>query len=105
LAGVILPGVRFEKIWIDQCRATKGIKSRFGAKSALDYLIREKLLNFAEAAEQHPEFARELPRFLAAISRIFNQLRDRGLCREPQNQGKTQTTHPSFCPLRVLLRQ
>jgi hypothetical protein len=65
--------MRFEKIWIDQCRATKGIKSRFGAKSALDYLIREKLLNFATAAEHHPKFARELPRFLAAIWRIFNQ--------------------------------
>jgi hypothetical protein len=53
--------------------ATKGIKRRFGAKSALDYLIREKLLNFAEAAEQRPEFARELPRFLAEVWRIFNQ--------------------------------
>ena len=65
--------IRFEKIWVDQCRATKGIKRRFGAKSALDYLIREKLLNFAEAAEQRPEFARELPRFLAEVWRIFNQ--------------------------------
>ncbi len=42
-------------------------------KSALDYLIREKLLNFADAAEQRPEFARELPRFLAEVWRIFNQ--------------------------------
>ena len=65
--------MRFEKIWVDQCRATKGIKRRFGAESALDYLIHEKLLNFAEAAEHHPEFARELPRFLSAAWRIFNQ--------------------------------
>jgi len=65
--------IRFEKIWVDQCRATKDIKRRFGAKSALDYLIREKLLNFAEAAEQRPEFARELPRFLAEVWRIFNE--------------------------------
>ena len=77
---LILPGgilaeneLRFEKIWVDQCRATKGIKRRFGVESALDYLIREKLLNFAEAAEQRPEFARELPRFLAEVWRIFNQ--------------------------------
>jgi hypothetical protein len=42
-------------------------------KSALDYLIREKLLNFADAAEERPEFARELPRFLAEVWRIFNQ--------------------------------
>lgn len=65
--------IRFEKIWAQQCKATKGIKRRFGAKSALDYLIREKLLNFADAAEQRPEFARELPRFLAEVWRIFNQ--------------------------------
>lgn len=42
-------------------------------KGALDYLIGEKLLNFACAAEQRPEFARELPRFLAEVWRIFNQ--------------------------------
>jgi hypothetical protein len=44
--------IQFEKIWVQQCKATKGIKRRFGVKSALDYLIREKLLNFADAAEQ-----------------------------------------------------
>jgi len=66
-------GVRFEKIWVQQCRATKGIKRHFGAKSALDYLIREKLMKFAQAAEQRPEFARELPRFLAEVWQIFNE--------------------------------
>jgi len=66
-------GIRFEKIWVQQCRATKGIKRHFGAKSALDYLIREKLMNFAQAAEQRPEFARELPRFLVEVWRIFNE--------------------------------
>jgi hypothetical protein len=65
--------IRFEKIWVQQCKATRGIKRRFGVKSALDYLIREKLLNFADAAEERPEFARELPRFLAEVWRIFNQ--------------------------------
>ena len=38
-------GMRFEKIWAEQCRATKAIKRRFGAKSALDYLIGEKSYN------------------------------------------------------------
>jgi hypothetical protein len=66
-------GMRFEKIWVEQCRATRGIRRRFGAKSALDYLIGEKLSRFAEAAEHHPEFAKELPRFLAAIWRTFNE--------------------------------
>lgn len=65
--------MRFEKIWVEQCKATTRIKRRFGAKSALDYLLHEKLLNFAQAAEQRPEFAKEMPRFLAAISRIFNE--------------------------------
>jgi hypothetical protein len=40
-------------------------------ESALDYLIRWKLLNFADAAEERPEFARELPRFLAQLWQIF----------------------------------
>lgn len=66
-------GIRFEKIWVRQCRATRGIKRRFGVESALDYLIREKLVMFADEAERHPEFARELPRFLAAIWQVFNQ--------------------------------
>jgi hypothetical protein len=64
--------MRFEKVWIAQCRATKGIRRRFGAKNALDYLIGEKLLTFAEAAEHLPAFAKELPRFLAAIWQVFN---------------------------------
>lgn len=51
----------------------RAIKRRFGARSALDYLIGEKLLAFADAAEDHAEFAAELPRFLSGIYRVFNQ--------------------------------
>ncbi len=40
--------------------------------SALDYLIGEKLLNYAEAAVTRPEFARELPRFVAEVRNIFS---------------------------------
>ena len=65
--------MRFEKIWVKQCRATKGIRRRFGAKNALDYLIGEKLVMFAQEAERQPKFAMELPRFLAAIWQVFNQ--------------------------------
>lgn len=68
-----IPPMRFEKIWVEQCRATKAIKRRFGAKSALDYLIGEKLMAFADAADGHPPFANELPKFLAAVWRIFNE--------------------------------
>jgi len=35
--------MRFEKIWIEQCRAARCIKRHFGANSALDYLMGEKL--------------------------------------------------------------
>jgi hypothetical protein len=65
--------MRFEKIWVKQCTATRGIRRRFGAKSALDYLIIEKLVMFAQEAERQPKFAKELPRFLAAIWQVFNQ--------------------------------
>jgi hypothetical protein len=67
--GYIGPIMRFEKIWIDQCRATRAIKRRFGAKDALDYLVGEKLRMFVKAATEDAAFARELPRFLAAICR------------------------------------
>lgn len=71
--GVILARMRFEKIWVEQYRATKGIKRRFGVESALDYLVGEKLMMFAGEAERHPEFAEELPKFLEAIWQVFNQ--------------------------------
>jgi len=67
-----IPCMRFERIWVEQCRATRAIKRRFGAKSALDYLIGEKLTMFADAARDDPAFAQELPRFLAAVWRLFN---------------------------------
>jgi hypothetical protein len=66
-------GVRFEKVWVEQCRATKAMKRRFGAKSALDYLIGEKLIAFADATSDHPTFAKELPRFLTGVWQVFNE--------------------------------
>ena len=72
IIGSGMSRIRFHKIWVQQCRATRGIKRRFGVKSALDYLIGEKLMDFADAAQGHPEFAAELPRFQAAVWNIFN---------------------------------
>ena len=63
--------LQFHKIWIEQCEATEGIREHFGLKNALNYLIGEKLFTFVQAAEQHPEFAAELPAFLAEIQRLF----------------------------------
>ena len=65
--------MKFHKIWVQQCRATLRIKQQFGVKSALDYLLGEKLVNFAEAADQRREFAAELPRFQAAVWKVFNR--------------------------------
>ena len=50
----------WHQIWVEQCVAAETIKLRYGLKAAFDYAVAEKLLNFAEAAAQHHEFAREL---------------------------------------------
>jgi len=59
------------QIWIEQCEAVQSIKTRFGLKAAFDYIVGEKLLNFAEASAHNPDFARELPRFVSEIRRMF----------------------------------
>ena len=65
------PSTEFHKIWIDQCAVTEGIRERFGLQDALDYLIGEKLFSFVMASERNPEFAAELPAFVAEIRRLF----------------------------------
>lgn len=68
------PSLEFHKIWIEQCAATAAtddIREGFGLENALDYLIGEKLFSFVRASEQHPEFAAELPAFVAEIRRLF----------------------------------
>ncbi len=62
---------KMHQIWIEQCDAARDIRLRFGLHAAFDYLVSEKLLNFASAAADHPEFARELPRFLSEVRRMF----------------------------------
>ena len=59
------------KIWVEQCDAAQTIKARFGLTAAFDYLVGEKLLSFASAAFRHPDFARELPRFVSEVRRMF----------------------------------
>jgi hypothetical protein len=63
--------IQFHKIWIEQCKATEEIRDQFGLHRALDYLVGEKLFSFVAAAEQHPEFAAELPQFVAEIQWLF----------------------------------
>ena len=81
--------MQFEKVWIEQRKATGAIRRRFGATGALDYLLGEKLIMFANAARDDPNFAKELPRFLAAIWRMFNQYEIAGYIasRKPATRG------------------
>jgi hypothetical protein len=61
------------QIWIEQCEAAQTIKARYGLTAAFEYLVGEKLMNFANAASRHPDFARELPRFVSEVRRMFTQ--------------------------------
>jgi hypothetical protein len=63
---------RFQDIWKEQCEAARGVREQQGVISALDYLVGEKLMTYAETAVGRPEFARELPRFVAEIRSIFS---------------------------------
>src|SRR4051812_30170575 len=67
-------GLRIQhQIWVDQCAAARRIEDEFGTDKALDYLIREKFLNFLEAAETDTEFRAEIPAFVAEIKTIFER--------------------------------
>jgi hypothetical protein len=70
--------IEFHKIWIDQCAASEGIREDFGLANALDYLIGEKLFTFLMASESDPQFAAEVPAFVAEIRRTFTatEIRD-----------------------------
>ncbi len=61
----------FHKIWIEQCEATEGIRERYGLKDAIRYLIGEKFLNYLEESDRRPEFAAEVPKFVAEVKEIF----------------------------------
>ena len=49
----IVEAGKFHEIWIEQCEAAEEIKLRYGLKAAFDYLVAEKLFNFADAAKTH----------------------------------------------------
>ena len=62
---------KFLKIWVAQCDACATIRAQYGLSAAFDYIVVEKLANFVEAAITNPEFARELPTFVAEVRRLF----------------------------------
>ena len=61
------------QIWIEQCKAARGIEAEFGTQKALAYLINEKFINFLEAAEDDADFLAEIPDFVAEIQPIVEQ--------------------------------
>ncbi len=63
--------MRWHEIWRDQCAAAESIRLQFGIADAFDYAVDEKLMNFAAAAEAHPEFAQALPQFVSELRRMF----------------------------------
>jgi hypothetical protein len=63
--------VRLSPSLIEQCEAAQTIKARYGLTAAFEYLVGEKLMNFANAASRHPDFARELSRFVSEVRRMF----------------------------------
>lgn len=63
--------MEFHKIWVPQCESARAIMEEFGPDKALGYLIGEKLVNFVRASDQRPEFAAELPSFVAEVKQIF----------------------------------
>ena len=63
---------KHHQIWIEQCEAARTIRERYGLEAAFDYVVGEKLMNFASAAHDHPAFARELPRFVSEVRRMFS---------------------------------
>jgi hypothetical protein len=67
----LLSTLNFHKSWIVQCEVAEEIRQRYGLKASFDYVVAEKLLNFADAAARYPEFARELPRFVSLVRQMF----------------------------------
>jgi len=65
--------VKFEEIWREQCDAAVTIMSQYGERDALDYLVGEKLMHFTSAARTRPEFAAQLPSFVARVRQMFSR--------------------------------
>ena len=66
-----MTNLRWHEIWNEQCQAVEAIKIHYGIGSAFDYVVGEKLLDCAEAAADHPEFARTLPQYVSKVRGMF----------------------------------
>ena len=82
--------IKFQDIWIEQCEAALSIKARIGVGDAFGYLVGEKLVNYVEASQDRPEFARELPRFVSEIRQIFTREEISENLREVESRFKAE---------------
>ena len=62
---------RWQDVWMEQCEAAEAVMHRFGVEAAFDYIVGEKLVSFAQAAAERPEFAQALPGFVSRLRRMF----------------------------------
>lgn len=67
------PKALIHTIWQSQCAATEGIQQRYGAVRALEYLVGEKLMHYAEACEGDATLAPSLVAFVAEVRRLFSK--------------------------------
>jgi len=63
---------KHHQVWIEQCEVARTIRERFGLEASFDYAVGEKLMNFASVSRDHSAFARELPRFVSEVRRLFS---------------------------------
>ena len=63
---------RWHEIWLEQREAAENIRLRHGVESAFNYVVGEKLLNFAGVAATNAEFAQALPRFVSRVRDMFS---------------------------------
>ena len=102
---------RWHEIMMEQCEAAEHIKLRYGTGSAFDYVVGEKLLDFADAAERNPELAQALPHFVSRVRSMFtpDEMRDHlsrieGL-RHENERSSMLDGEPDFEDPKVLARR
>jgi hypothetical protein len=59
--------------WQDYCAVAPGIRSQFGLSAALQYVVGEKLMAFAQTAETSEAFRAELPAFCDGVRKLFTK--------------------------------
>lgn len=69
--------IEFHKNWMNQCEAAMKIEEEYNSQKALGYLIGEKLVEYIRVANTDPDFATEVPNFVAEVKRRFSQYKIR----------------------------